>query len=152
MEYNTKPDVLLPYLETVLYPTDFIEDTSLSPQEKILLGIFHSYDNQNKGWCDAALEEVAKKMGRKKRAIQTQLDKLVKKGYISIIYRNTNRNKDNSERTSIYVFNSNKVDEFKREIELRNIVHALGQQVRIKTKSGMRDVSSENFSVKFLWN
>ena len=151
MEYNTKPDVLLPYLETVLYPTNFIEDTSLSPQEKILLGIFHSYDNQNKGWCITALEEVAKKMGRKKRAIQTQLGKLVKKGYISIIYRNTNRNKDNSERTSIYVFNSNKVDEFTREIELKNIVCALGQEVRIKTRSGMRDISSENFSGGVLW-
>jgi len=152
MKYNTKPDVLLPYLETVMYPTNFIEDTSLSPQEKILLGIFHSYDNQNKGWCIAPLEEVAIKMGRKKRAIQTQLDKLVKKGFISIIYRNMARNKDNSERTSIYVFNTNKVDEFKREIELKNIIHALGQEVRVKTKSGMRDVSSENFTVKLLWN
>ena len=62
------------------------------------------------------------------------------------------RNKDNSERTSIYVFNTNKVDEFKREIELKNIIHALGQEVRVKTKSGMRDVSSENFTVKLLWN
>lgn len=147
---------LLPYC---IFPNSFIRNGNISSQEKVLFEILCSYDFINsegnrKGWCDPSLDVISGQMGLGVRAVQIHLKRLVQRGLVIVIYRNTNTQ---GARSSIYVLNilpglsapDRQRIASTRTIEIKHKISGLNT-IKVQTITGMQYISEEEFDLEYL--
>jgi hypothetical protein len=157
---NINFDNLIPYC---IFPNSFIRNGKIPPQEKVLFEILCSYDHlskdgNRKGWCEVGLDTVAEQMGLEKRMVQIHLNRLIEKGFVTVVYRNTNPRYTGDPRSSIYILN---ILPGLSEADIKRIVSTMTvtikhkisglNTIRVKTSRGVEYIpSAEEFDLEYL--
>lgn len=157
---NINFDNLIPYC---IFPNSFLRNGKIPPQEKVLFEILCSYDfldrdGNRKGWCEVGLDTVAEQMGLEKRMIQIHLNRLIEKGFVTVVYRNTNPRYTGDPRSSIYILNilpGLSQADIQRIVSTMTITikHKISglNTIRVKTSRGIEYVpTSEEFDLEYL--
>lgn len=141
-----------------IFPNSYIRNGQIPVHEKVLFEILCSYDfitgdGTRKGWCDPGLQTIADQMGLSKRSVQIYLKRLVQKGLVTVIYRNTAL----QEKSSLYILNilpglsenDRKRIAATRTIDIKNKISGLNI-IKVQTAQGMQYISEEEFDLEYL--